>query len=420
MQIDLGNDAVASENVSFSDERLALKAGADEGTLLCRVLSTADISGRIRWREHWTAPQRWRKHPDNPIYGPDQSGDWDDWTNGVSIVPHPDGERYRMFYCGREGSGIGVAEARIDAPRDWAELPGCPVFVPRRDNWEGNRINQPRVVIVSDDHWRMYFTGWGFEGPGTSWAMGVAESHDAGLTWERCGEGPMMERGGADSPDGGGACVPTVVRAGDRWMMWYTAGIINPNGHTQIHLCLAYSGDGLHWEKYEGNPVLGDDFSDDPPRSVTSRCTVRHDNDVFRMWYSYACPNYEIWYAESTDGIHWEKSPLNPVLAASRGPGWDDEIVEYPEVQIMDGVYRLWFCGNGYGSVGYAEGVTESGVELACRSGDSPEPDDRWSGWDLLSQGEALPTSPFCQLRVRLWSANAAVRPAISKLNLGR
>jgi predicted GH43/DUF377 family glycosyl hydrolase len=323
-----------------------------------------------------------------------------------------------MFYCGQAGSGIGVAEARIDAPLDWIELPGCPVFVARQNNWEGNRINQPRVVVVSGNHWRMYYTGWGFEGPGTSWAMGVAESQDAGLSWERYNEGPFFERGDADSPDGGGACVPTVIKVGDRWMMWYTAGIVNPNAHTHIHLCLAYSDDGLRWEKYAENPVIGDNFKDDPPRSVTSRCYVRHDNDVFRMWYSYGCPNYEIWYAESIDGIVWEKSPLNPVLAASPGPAWDDDIVAYPEVQIVDGVYRLWFCGNGFGSVGYAEGILESGIDLECRSGDGPEPDECWRDWQPIVQGETLPALPYCQLRLRLWSTNVAVRPAISKLGL--
>jgi len=187
MKIDLKTDTIASENVSFVNERLTLEADATEGNILSRVFSTT-ISGNIGWREHWTTPQRWYKHSDNPIYGPHKSGDWDDWTNGVSIVPHPDGEHYRMFYCGRADSGIGVAQARIDAPLDWTELAGCPVFVARKDNWEGNHINQPRVVVVSENHWRMYYTGWGFDGPGTSWAMGIAESYDAGLTWYSLGK----------------------------------------------------------------------------------------------------------------------------------------------------------------------------------------------------------------------------------------
>ena len=111
-----------------------------------------------------------------------------------------------------------------------------------------------------------------------------------------------------------------VLKVDGRWMMWYTAGVINPEGHRQIHLCLAMSDDGLSWQKYEGNPVLGDDFSDNPARSVTSRCYVRHDEGVFRMWYSYGNPTYRICYAESLDGIDWERSSVSPVLGPSSAP----------------------------------------------------------------------------------------------------
>ena len=88
-------------------------------------------------------------------------------TNGVSIVPTADGKTYRMYYAGKEGEGIGFAEASIDDPLTWREHPASPVLIPRTDNWEGNRINQPRVVAVTDSHWRMYYTGWGFVGPGS-------------------------------------------------------------------------------------------------------------------------------------------------------------------------------------------------------------------------------------------------------------
>ena len=151
--------------------------------------------------------------------------------------------------------------------------------------------------------------------------------------------------------------------------MWYTAARIHPDGHQNIHLCLATSPDCVHWRKHEGNPVLGDDFTDGAPRSVTSRCFVRHEAGVFQMWYSFAKPDYRIRYAESLDGIEWERSPVDPVLGPSPRPAWDDAMVEYPEIQVADGVYRLWYCGNGFGTVGYAEGRAESGVEVWLRSG---------------------------------------------------
>jgi len=386
-------------------------------------LGAADRTISLDWIEQWTAPLRYEKFAANPVYGPKQSGPWDTWTNGVSIVPTADGKSYRMYYAGREGAGIGFAEAEVANPTVWKEHPASPVLRPRKDNWEGNQINQPRVVKVTDTHWRMYYTGWGFPGPGkpkapgSSWAMNIAESFDGGTTWKRLRDDPIMERGAPDSPDGGAACVPMVIKVGDKWMMWYTAARAAPVGKMNVHLCLATSQDGVHWDKYEKNPVLSDQR---PDVAVTfaSRCYVRHDNGVFRMWYSYSRgkPSYRIRYAESLDGINWERAPIAPVLDASPTPAWDDQRVEYPEVQVVDGVFRLWFCGNEFGSAGYATGINETGVSLSLRSGDTRIPDATWSEWIDVQRGEKLKVKRFVQVQGKLWSKNSAISPALNSV----
>jgi hypothetical protein len=268
----------------------------------------------------------------------------------------------------------------------------------------------------------MYYTGWGFRGaPGsTSWALGLAESFDGGTTWRRAGEEPVLERGGPGSSDAGGACVPTLMRVGDRWMMWYTAGVIDTAGRTLIHLCLATSDDGLRWRKHPDKPVLGDDFSDGAKRCVTSRCCVRLDEGVFRMWYSHAKPDYRIRYAESLDGVTWERSPVEPALGPSPSPAWDDTMVEYPEVDVVDGVFRLWFCGNNFGSVGYAEGRAKTGVRVAWRSGESPTPDGGWSPWTPATRGERIVTPRYAQVRAELWSQCSEASPRLNRVGLSR
>ena len=391
-------------------------AYASRGEILSYVLQVPP--GRacsLDWIEQWTAPQHYEKHPGNPIYGPGQSGAWDSWTNGVSIVPFDGGARYRMYYSGTDGEGIGFAEASADDPTCWREHLASPVLVPRADNWEGNRLNQPRVVKVTEAHWRMYYTGWAYDGPGTTWALGLAESYDGGTTWGRVQDAPIHPRGDPDSYDGGGACVPMVIRVGDEWWMWYTAAQVNRAGHQNIHLCLATSDDGVRWRKHPANPVLGDDFSDGAPRSVTSRCFVRYDDGVFRMWYSFAKPDYRILYAESLDGIEWERSPVAPVLGTSEAPAWDDVMVEYPEVQIVDGVCRLWFCGNGFGSVGYAEARPHSGVDISFRTGRTAIPDESWGGWQPATRRHTISAEGYLQVRAQLWTEEPLVSPALNE-----
>src|SRR5687768_15253229 len=70
--------------------RLARSAGAHPptGQILAAVEDLArPRSVSLAWAAHWTTPHRYRKDPGNPVYGPDRSGAWDSWTNGVSIVP---------------------------------------------------------------------------------------------------------------------------------------------------------------------------------------------------------------------------------------------------------------------------------------------------------------------------------------------
>ena len=381
----------------------------------------------VHWIEQWTSPLRFEKFKDNPVYGPRQSGVWDDWTNGVSIVPTNNGKTYRMYYADRK-NGIGFAEADASTPTVWKENPASPVFVPRKDNWEGGQINQPRVVKVTETHWRMYYTGWGFPGPGlpaapgTPWALGLAESFDGGTTWKRYQDDPILARGAQDSPDGGAAVVPMVIRVGDQRMMWYTAARGNVTPARDVHLCLATSSDGIHWEKYAENPVLADPVPD--KHTFASRCYVRFDDGVFRMWYSYSegKPSYRIRYAESLDGIHWERAPIAPVLDASPAPSWDDARVEYPEVQVVDGRFRLWFCGNTFGSVGYATGVPETGVQIFIRSGDKLTagfvPDSSWTAWSLVQRDRPIAARRYVQVRAVLWSKNSQLSPALNSVTV--
>jgi predicted GH43/DUF377 family glycosyl hydrolase len=198
----------------------------------------------LAWREQWNTPQNWRKHPGNPIFGPPASGDWDQWTNGVAILRTLDGLGYRMYYAGRNDGGIGFAEASIADPLTWTPHPANPVLRPRPDTWEGKMINQPRVVKVSATHWRMYYTGWGLDAPGGGWAIGLAESFDAGVTWARHSGDVLMPRGGPDSPDGAGVFVPEVLHIDGQWRMWYTAMKLSP-GKQSIHICHATSDDGI-------------------------------------------------------------------------------------------------------------------------------------------------------------------------------
>ena len=91
-------------------------------------------------------------------------------------------------------------------------------------------------------------------------------------------------------------------------------------------------------------PVLGP--GEAPWESVdVLSCEVLWDEEsgVFRMWYTgYDGERYAIGYAESADGLSWERYPGNPVLSPS-GSEWDREGVGFPVVVRVGDRYYLYF-----------------------------------------------------------------------------
>ena len=57
--------------------------------------------------------------------------------------------------------------------------------------------------------------------------------------------------------------------------------------------------------------------------------TVLHDEGKFKMWYlATNKPEYDIGYAESKDGICWERKDQEVGIDVSQD-GWDSQMVEY-------------------------------------------------------------------------------------------
>jgi predicted GH43/DUF377 family glycosyl hydrolase len=126
--------------------------------------------------------------------------------------------------------------------------------------------------------------------------------------------------------------------------MWYSGTAISQI-FTIPEIGYAWSLDGVNWNR-SANPVLPkrpgkwDDGG-------TAQATVLQDGDTLRMWYTGAGADptefQDIGFAISTDGIHWTKYQGNPILESP--DTWTDDIFS-PNV-ILDGdQYRMWFSGS--------------------------------------------------------------------------
>lgn len=216
----------------------------------------------------------------------------------------------------------------------------------------------PCCLLDHEGRKLLYYVGWNrsVSVPYRN-AIGLAVSDDGGLSFERVGAGgPVCDR----TPDEPFFCASPFVMADEgRFRLWYASstGWTVVDGHPEplYHVKHAWSDDGISWER-DGTTCL-------PPRhpeEANARPCVLRDGGRYRMWYCWRgsrgyrtdpAQAYRIGYAESADGLTWERldaiSGLEPAAE-----GWDSVMTTYPWVHRHGDRTYLFYNGNGFGETG--------------------------------------------------------------------
>lgn len=141
------------------------------------------------------------------------------------------------------------------------------------------------------------------------------------------------------------------------WRMWYVSGVRweqrTDGPRHYYHVKYAESRDGISWRR-TGHVCI--DFQ--PGEYAIARPCVLHENGLYRMWFAVRGPAYRIGYAESRDGLRWERRDAEAGIAPSAA-GWDSEMIAYPYVFHQRGSTYMLYNGNDYGRTGIGLAVWE-------------------------------------------------------------
>jgi hypothetical protein len=190
-----------------------------------------------------------------------------------------------------------------------------------------------------------YYTGWNLTHtvPFNN-SIGIAELDRNA----RIGDGPILTR---TLHEPYSCASPFVLKEGGLFRMWYASmdrWESQPDGPKHYYdIKYAESDDGLNWRR-SGQGVITYANKDE---YAFGRPFVLKDHDLYKMWYSYRGANYRIGYAESSDGIQWERKDANAGVEVSDS-GWDSEMIEYPFILPYKGDLFMFYNGNGYGKTG--------------------------------------------------------------------
>jgi hypothetical protein len=165
----------------------------------------------------------------------------------------------------------------------------------------------------------------------------------------------------------------TIVSPVDAATVWQNKFVMYYDGTTGAleDIGLAVSADGKLWEGYNSGaaPVLAHGSSGAWDDGFATFCTVLKIGGAYHMWYSggQTESNEGMGYAQSPDGISWNKYTSNPILHRSDGITWRTTRTYTPRVVYDSNGFsghgentnlKMWYNGRDSGgnyALGYAK-----------------------------------------------------------------
>lgn len=295
---------------------------------------------------------RWEKL--GCVFCPAGEADWMQSHASLPTALHLEGTRYRVYFASRDAasrSHVGWVELDFEAPGRPLRTAPAPVLAPGPLGQFDDHGVYCASTVRDGDVIYMYTIGWnpGARPPLFYAAIGLALSEDGGLTFRRLQPAPILARSRFDP------CLvtaPCVLKEGPRWRMWYVSGLrweaCGDALQSFYHIKYAESDDGVHWDR-QGHVCLDLEPGE---RNLSRPCVIR-DGDRYRAWFG--CnrgEGYRIGYAESPDGLTWTR--LDEAAGIGLSPdGWDAEAMAYPHVVGPPGRRWMLYNGNGFGRTGF-------------------------------------------------------------------
>ena len=219
----------------------------------------------------------------------------------------------------------------------------------------------PVNMLRDGDRVLAYTTGWNRKlSVSADAAIGLAISHDDGLTFQKYGKGPVLA-----------ASLHEPFLIGDAFValykglyhMWYIYGtrwkkFAETDPPDRVYkIGHATSDDGINWQR-EGRQIITEKLNADECQALP---TVFQRDGTYHMYFCYRQAHgfrkqsdnaYRIGYAYSNDLINWERNDSMAGIDVAE-EGWDSQMQCYPHTfQLNEKVYML-YNGNEFGRSGF-------------------------------------------------------------------
>jgi len=309
---------------------------------------------------------KWEKR--DLIYSPNGNQDWNVSHAQLPTVDNGGDNLLRIYYGTRDSLNRTVTSyiaVEADNPQKIFYVHNKPVLGLGELGCFDDSGAMPSWIVTHDGVKYLYYIGWNTGGtvPYRN-SIGVAVSEDNGQTFKRLYKGPIVDRTKSEPHF---CATPCVIIENGIWRMWYLSCVkwemFNGRAEPYYHIKYAESRDGINWDR-AGKVCI--DFKSSDEAGIVRPSVIRQDG-MYRMWYSYRGVreyrtnkefSYRIGYAESSDGMSWTRKDDNVGMDVSE-TGWDSEMIAYPQVYDHKGMIYMVYNGNGFGSSGFGLAILD-------------------------------------------------------------
>ena len=216
----------------------------------------------------------------------------------------------------------------------------------------------PASIVKSNNKLLLYYTGWN-RNLSTSYklSIGIAISHNNGLTFERLFNGPILDR---NMHDPIWVAQPYVIKEKNIWKMWYLSAcdikMINDHPEPFYNVKYAESKNGINWERKN---IICIGINPEKDLHAIGRPFVFKEDGIYKMFHSNRSAidyridskrSYRLCYSESINGLDWEKKPF---YLNKKGIPWVKEMDTYASFYKYKNQKKLILNGNGFGKSGF-------------------------------------------------------------------
>lgn len=310
---------------------------------------------------------KWRKR--GVIFNVDRQNEWMVHHACVPVADKIDNGRLRIYFGPRDDQGrtrTTYIEVEADNPANVLYVHNRPVLDIGKLGTFDDSGAMPSCIVNHAGRKFLYYIGWnrGVTVPYRN-SVGLAVSDDGGKTFNRVFDGPVVDR----TPEEPYFCAsPFTMYDADeeKWKLWYASNtgwtVVDDHPEPLYQIKYAESADGARWIR---NNIVCIPYSFDG--EANARPSIIKENGMYRMWYCFRGSiryrtdkeqSYRLGYAESMDGIHWERKDGQVGIDRSES-GWDSIMMEYPFVYEHAGRKYMLYNGNGFGETGFGYAVLE-------------------------------------------------------------